>query len=233
MSSFFKRYLKETRQPPYAAALVFPFFFIYHAGIVLLDIGYINGADALIVRLLNAVSVHSLFGSALILVAFFAAWQLHTKASWKIKLKVLSLSFAESLALALVLLFIFGRLIPHFNMSLSPSGGNISNLVLYCGAGIYEELVFRVFLLGILIQFFRRIMHFKDNASAFFAAVLAALLFSAFHYLGPAGDAFTIGSFLQRMVGGLYFSLVFVMRGYGITAACHVFYDIAIGSFSG
>jgi membrane protease YdiL (CAAX protease family) len=224
-------YLKETRRPVYSAAIILPFLCIYHAGTFFLNTTYINGADALIIRILSALSVHSIFASALVLIAFFIFWQMHTRASWKIKGSMLSLYLLESVCFALLLIFGLGWLNTHILLSIAGEKRTLANLALYCGAGIYEELVFRGFLLGILLFIFRRTFPSKKVAVPVAASILAALIFAAFHYLGPAGDTFSFGSFLQRTIAGLYFSALFVTRGFGLTAASHAIYDIVIGIF--
>jgi membrane protease YdiL (CAAX protease family) len=206
-----------------------PFLYVYHAGTLILHTTYINGADALIIRILSALSVRSLFGSALILVLCFVIWQLRTRASWKIKPEMLWVLYLESLCFAFILLFSFGWITTHLSLSLSADHGGIANLVLYCGAGIYEELVFRAFLLGILIAVFDNFFHMKRTSAIATAVILGALLFSAFHYIGPSGDSFTVGSFLQRALGGLYFSVLYATRGFGVAAASHAIYDILVG----
>jgi hypothetical protein len=62
--------------------------------------------------------------------------------------------------------------------------------------------------------------------SGIFAALLAALAFSAFHYIGPYGDPFTLSSFLFRALAGLAFSALFLLRGFGIAAWTHALYDV-------
>ena len=221
-------YLKETQRPVYSAALILPFLAVYHTGTLILHTTYINGADALIIRILSSLSVHTMFGSVLVLLACFAIWQFRTRAKWKVKSGMLFLYFVESVCFALLLLFAFGWLNTHLSLALGKKGGGIGDLVLYCGAGIYEELVFRGFLLGILILVFRRMFAGKKSATVA-AAILAALLFSIFHYLGPSGDDFSLGSFVQRMLAGLYFSAIFIARGFGVTASAHAVYDIFVG----
>jgi membrane protease YdiL (CAAX protease family) len=231
MKSSFRKYLKETRRPIYSAALVLPFFLIYHIGSLFLQSTYINGADALITRLLSALSVHSMFASALLLLACFLIWQVRTRASWDINSRKLLALLAESLFFAMLLFFIFAYLpVP---LSRATAGiknpGALEKLVLYCGAGIYEELVFRGFLLGLLVLASTRLLGMKKARAAICSTLVAALLFSLFHYIGPAGDRFSWASFLQRTWGGLYFSVLFVTRGFGVTAAAHAFYDMLVG----
>jgi hypothetical protein len=222
-------YLKETRRPIYSAALVLPFLCIYHAGTLLLRTTYINGADALIIRILSSLSVNSMFGSVLVLACAFTIWQLKTHASWKIRFGVLLFSLIESLCLALVLLFAFGWAASHIRMSAGDSMSAFAKLVLYCGAGVYEELVFRAFLLSVLVAGFGLVFNLKKWTAATAAAIAGALLFALFHYIGPSGDTFSLGSFTQRSVAGLFFSVIYVTRGFGITAASHAIYDILVG----
>lgn len=230
MASKFGGYLKETRKPIYSAALLLPFFCIYHAGTLVLHTTYINGADAVIIRILSSFSVHSMFASALVLLLCFIIWQWRSRASWKIDPAKLFILFLESLCFALILVFFFGWLATHLSVASSQAKpGAIASLVLFCGAGIYEELVFRGFLLGLLILVFSSAFHMTKRKAAITAIVVGALLFSVFHYLGPAGDTFTLGSFMQRTIGGLYFSILFVTRGFGVTAASHALYDILVG----
>ena len=224
-----KGYLNETRRPIYSAAMVLPFMCVYHVGTIVFQTTYINGADALIIRILSSLSVHSMFGSALVLAAFFTIWQLRTKASWKLRWGTLFFCFVESICFALVLIFAFGWMTTHLSLAVPGKGSALSRIVLYCGAGIYEELVFRVFLIQALIAGFTMIFKMKKGAAAAASVIAGALLFSVFHYIGPAGDTFSLGSFTQRAVGGLYFSILYVTRGFGVTAASHAIYDILVG----
>ena len=77
--------------------------------------------------------------------------------------------------------------------------------------------------------FLRARRRMKRVPAAITAAMLAALIFSAFHYIGSTGDSFTLAGFLQRTFGGLFFSALFVTRGFGVTAASDALYDILAG----
>jgi hypothetical protein len=102
-----------------------------------------------------------------------------------------------------------------------------SQLVLSLGAGIYEELVFRVLLVsGILILATR--LGWTRAQAVTAAVLLSALIFSTFHYIGPLGDTFALPSFTFRAVAGVMFSGLYVARGFGITAWTHAIYDIGL-----
>ena len=232
-------YWKETKRPIYSAALILPFFLIYHGGILFLRTTYINGADALIMRILSSLSVNSIFASAFVLITSFVVWQVRTKAKWKLQAPKLTVLFFESLLCALALFFLLGWFSVYLAAWVTPPEafapkfrgihGRMMELVLYCGAGIYEELLFRGALLGGLLVLFRNVLRIKNTPAGIWAAVLASLLFSLFHYIGPTGDSFLIASFLQRFLAGIYFSALFIGRGFGVAAASHAMYDILVG----
>ena len=60
------------------------------------------------------------------------------------------------------------------------------------------------------------------------AAVLGALVFSGFHYVGQDADALTLQSFTFRALAGLFFSGLYLLRGFGIAAWTHALYDVML-----
>lgn len=101
-----------------------------------------------------------------------------------------------------------------------------TQLMISLGAGIYEELLFRVILVSGLAAVARVLFGLRPLSAGVFAAVLGALIFSLFHYIGPYGDTFTLASFTFRAIAGLVFSALYLVRGLGITAWCHALYDV-------
>jgi hypothetical protein len=99
--------------------------------------------------------------------------------------------------------------------------------ILYCGAGVYEELVFRVILLGLLSLVFNKLFHMESAYAAVWSVVAGAIIFSGFHHIG--GEPFFVGIFLQRVFAGLYFAAIYYNRSFGLAAASHAMYDILIG----
>ena len=103
-----------------------------------------------------------------------------------------------------------------------------TQLMVSLGAGIYEELLFRVVLVSGLALLARAVLGLGNLGAGVVAAVLGALGFSLFHYIGPLGDHFTMGSFTFRAVAGLLFSTLYLLRGFGITAWSHSLYDVFV-----
>jgi hypothetical protein len=140
--------------------------------------------------------------------------------------------FAESVALAVVvggvLRFATAALLHYFVLA-RPAGLDVpTELMVSLGAGIYEELLFRVILVGGLSLLATRVFGWKPRGAGVFAAVLSALLFSSFHYIGAYGDTLKMSSFVFRFLAGLVFSTLYLLRGFGITAWTHSLYDIIV-----
>lgn len=109
----------------------------------------------------------------------------------------------------------------------------MANIVTGVGAGIYEELVFRLILICVLMVLFQDVVGLSHQNAVVLSIMVSAALFSAHHYdfvwvdgrLGLNG-AFNWTEFGFRTIAGVYFAILFALRGFGITAGTHAFYDI-------
>ncbi|MDZ7659966.1 CPBP family intramembrane glutamic endopeptidase [Fodinibius sp.] len=103
----------------------------------------------------------------------------------------------------------------------------LQQLALSLGAGLYEELFFRVILVSALLFIFKKV--FAKQSVAFASAILlAAVIFSLVHYVGAFGDPFTFSSFLFRFLFGLALNAIYLWRGFGMAAWTHTIYDVMI-----
>ena len=103
-----------------------------------------------------------------------------------------------------------------------------TKLMIALGAGLYEELLFRVVLVSGLVWLARRALGLGPAASALAATVGGAVLFALAHHVGAYGEALTAPAFTFRMLAGLFFSGLYVLRGFGITAWTHALYDVMV-----
>ena len=108
----------------------------------------------------------------------------------------------------------------------------LANIVTGIGAGIYEELVFRLILICLLMLLFQDVLRFTHKNSIILSVLISAALFSAHHHVvfvdGQLGRTavFSWIEFGFRTIAGIYFAALFAIRGFGITAGTHAFYDI-------
>lgn len=108
----------------------------------------------------------------------------------------------------------------------------LTDIVTAIGAGIYEELVFRLILLILLMMLFQDLLNFTDSQAIVFSILISAILFSLHHHWLFIEGRFQIGEpfepirFLFRTLAGIYFAVLYAVRGFGIAAGTHAFYDI-------
>jgi membrane protease YdiL (CAAX protease family) len=108
----------------------------------------------------------------------------------------------------------------------------LANIVTGIGAGIYEELVFRLILICLLMLLFQDLLRLDHKNAIVLSVLISAALFSAHHHVDfftgrlNAIDPFDWTRFAFRTVAGIYFAFLFAIRGFGITAGTHAFYNI-------
>ena len=117
--------------------------------------------------------------------------------------------------------------------SVEPGGRSLlTNIVTGIGAGIYEELVFRLILICLLMMLFQDVLRVSRKNSIVLSVLISAALFSAHHHIDflsgqlSSTDPFDLTRFAFRTMAGVYFAGLFAIRGFGITAGTHAFYDI-------
>lgn len=233
------RYWEVSRAPRYSLTFALPLLLLYEALAIVVNqdliVGVRNGADVILKSLFVALAGTRgpvIFAGLLIVVAGGLVVR-DLRRHPGLEGRVFALMLAESAVLALLFGIVVGMLtaqllavLPRLAVGPFDDGGFVTGLMISLGAGLYEELLFRVLLVGALLVLARRGFGFTAVGAATFAVVVGALVFSAFHYIGPYGDPLELGSFLFRTIAGLAFSGLYVTRGFGITAWTHALYDV-------
>jgi hypothetical protein len=233
-------YRELSRSARYSLTFALPLLLLYEGLAVALNgqdgSGIRNGADVLLRSLAASVLgvrgpmvMGAVFALALVV---FAARDRRGKAPLRAGVFVAML--AESALLAVAFGFVVGVVTAQLLDALPPLAAGMQPdtmpwptvFMVSLGAGIYEELVFRVLLVSGLLLGARYVFGMGTVSATVFAVVAGALIFSAFHYIGPYGDPLELPSFVFRTVAGLAFSGLYVVRGFGITAWTHALYDV-------
>jgi hypothetical protein len=233
-------YWQASRAHRYSLVFALPLLVLYEALAAVLshapDGGVRNGADVLLrgafVRLAGPRGP-LLFAATLLGAAVWLIVRDMRAHGMRLRLSVFARMLAESVALALAFGTVVGAATAGLlgglaSLAVAPVGemGPWTRLMVSLGAGLYEELFFRVLLVSALALLARRLLGLRPVAAGVAATVLGALVFSAFHYIGPYGDPLELRSFVFRFIGGLAFSALYLLRGFGITAWTHALYDV-------
>ena len=233
---FFKRYFQSTHSLLYSYLISLPLLLLYE---ILIFIARPDSEQ--VVRISVDVWIKTLFSYfgqdvlslTLIFVALLGIFVLYRERN---KLSTLKGTYfmtmlIEASVYAFVLALIISMTVSSLLQIAAPdtiaSLSKLEQLALSLGAGLYEELFFRVILVSLLLLFLKLFIN-KKNVRYVLAIFVAAFLFSLVHYIGELGDPFTMGSFLFRFLFGLALNAIYILRGFGMAAWTHAIYDIMV-----
>jgi membrane protease YdiL (CAAX protease family) len=185
---------------------------------------------------------------ALLVIVILLAYQLVSGKRWWVSFTDILPMTLECILLAipLIVLSLFlhssavasnwsAQCVPAAAQSAAPAQAQpslLADIVTGIGAGIYEELLFRLILICLLMLLFQDVFGLGKNNSIVLAVLVSAALFGAHHHIDfltgrpNQTDFFDWWKFIFRTMAGVYFAMLFAIRGFGITAGTHAFYDI-------
>ncbi len=215
-------------------SLVFllPFVLFYELGSRRLEPSLADAASDRVVAFQLLRVFFELFGTtgrwmpALAVVAVLVGAQAASRESWRVRPRGVLWLYVESVAWALPLLAVcrLMRLIGHAG----GSAGLWPDLVLCVGAGVYEELVFRLILICVVVMIGADLLRLSPGWTTLAGVAISALLFAAHHHPPIGSEPFEAVRFGFRVAAGASLGLLFVYRGYGVAAGTHVVYNLAV-----
>lgn len=199
-------------------------------------------AERLLSSFFEVFGVGGLYLPGLLLVVVLLIWHLLTRDRWRVRFSVPTWMTVESVFWTMPLLVI-GQMV--FRLFQSPPQlvvpllageadsalGSLSKPALATiavGAGLYEELLFRLVGIAVIHAIAADLLRIKDGPAKAIAIFLSAAAFALYHdVMLPSGgiDPARLAIFV---LAGLYFGTIFVLRGFGIVVAVHALYDLAV-----
>ena len=234
-------YLDVTRTATYGFLAALPLFVLYEVGVILANRGPGQirvGADVwlkTLLALLGGTGWAALGG--VVLAIGLAVWWRERERRPPLVARYFGYLVAESLVYAVALAVLVGGAVgalfgswalPDLALAQIAQLPVGLQLALSIGAGLYEELVFRVLLVGGLFLLAHRVGGVDRTRAYVGAAIVGALIFSGVHHIGPLGDPFALSVFTFRFLFGLALNGVFLLRGFALAAWTHALYDVLV-----
>jgi hypothetical protein len=226
-------YMDDVHRPITCLIFLLPFIILYEVGIFYISYqaGEAQTGKVIAVELLERFL--ALFGASgyylpgLAIVVILLTWQVAIGENWRFSGQTVTGMWIESFMLAIPLLVLSHVANKHVIMAaFDKVSGNswLNELLLSVGAGLYEELLFRLILIILLNILLIDVMKVGEGPAIFTIVLISAVVFSLYHYLG--GERFDWNIFVFRTMAGGYLAGVFILRGFGITVGCHIMYNV-------
>jgi hypothetical protein len=239
-----KTYAHRTHWPLQCLLFVTPFLLFYQIAAAIHPwMTTPDQAPPHVVAFILLLKFFALFGAAgnilppLAVVAILLSWHLARKDKWLLDPPLYAGMAAESVLWAIpifVIALVLARhaaLFAHLPALQAPGGLPWqTEVVLSIGAGIYEELLFRLIAIILLNILFVDIFELKPQTAIPLILITSAVAFSAYHYLGT--ESFSSATFLFRTAMGIYLAGIFIYRGFGIVVGAHAVYDLLAVTFT-
>jgi hypothetical protein len=232
------RYWDITHRPLQCLVFLLPLILAYEVGMAVMHGRMSAGPRPTLAAQMLLEWFFSLFGATgyylpgLALIVVLLAWHVAARFPWRVSFHPLVGMAGESVLLAVPLLLL-NRWLPPLAGRLAGggpaphgAGAGFDNLLLSVGAGLYEELVFRLILISLLMLLFTDIFRIREVWAVALSVILSSVLFATHHYQPIGADSWSLPEFVFRTAAGAYLAAVFVLRGFGLAVGCHVFYDV-------
>jgi hypothetical protein len=225
-------YWRRSRSLSHSIVAVLPLLVVYQCGIVLRGQGQRALVEVWLAGAVRHVGITTASFMNIFLVAALIAALWRSERTGKFCPHVVFVMWAEATFFALALYY-SGVLVTDYLLNLprqflvagDMSGWLVTRIVLGLGAGVYEELLFRLGLIGLGGLALRRLTKWDLNLCFALMLLPSSLAFSYVHHIGPSGEPFTMNVFVYRAVCGVFLGLLFIVRGFGITAWTHSLYN--------
>ena len=233
-----KSQMLRRSDPLTSLLLVFPLFVVYQIGVLSMPSTY-NGADLItsqMLRLLHGnAGTYLLVNVALALGFLVLVLVLRRKNTFdpRLFLPVLFESAIYALTMGSLICFVMVDLLhidPKLAIACSAGPAQASpaaKLILSLGAGVHEELLFRLVMVGGGVWLFERALGLRRWLAVALAFAISSVLFSAAHHV-IGGEPFHVGAFTYRILCGLVFATIFQTRGFAVAVYTHALYDIYV-----
>ena len=219
-------YLEQSRSLVNSIVMLIPLLAVYETALFLANFKVMNRFDLLTPILPEYGFKGLLVFNALLFVAAVIAVVYLTKRR-KLDPAVLPGMLMEALAYALVLSTCAIMLLPRV-LTADPPSPSLVSLGLALGAGVYEELFFRLILLGMLYAWLTHTVRLQKSTALLSAFAVSSALFSLSHFHLPSLANFDFPLFAFRFIAGVVLGGIFLVRGLGVAAYTHAIYNVIV-----
>lgn len=173
-----------------------------------------------------------LYLGGIVMLVVLLAWHVLARERWRVEGSVLLLMAIEVLIWTVPLLLLSHLIAARPELTAAPTGPTFaqldlpSRMAISVGAGLYEELVFRMIIIAMVHTLLVDLGKASELTGSTIAVLVSAAAFTFYHQLRGPDGAISTRKVLFFSAAGLYFGTLFLLRGFGIVVGVHALYDI-------
>jgi len=162
----------------------------------------------------------------LAVVVILLATHLVSRQPWRVRGRSVGWMYVEAVGWAMPLIAV--NHVTRMAAGYLPEYSWVSQAAISVGAGVYEELVFRLILISVLVVVGADLLRFSQDTTLVAAVFISAVLFALHHHPPFGGEPFGAARFVFRSMAGVYLGAIFVFRGYGPAAGAHLAHNLIV-----
>ena len=245
-------YWSRTRSLSLSLLFVMPLLVIYEVGLLVLQPGSQNAVGAMVRVLFHWLDSGMAVFNVVVLLTLAVAWSRSQKQGgiqpgylvfvciesvfWGACMTIFGVVFvALGKSLPMSMGFMGLAAAPHAPHGYDPAVWHAAtSIVQSCGAGVYEELLFRLLLVTFFVWIFGKLLGRESGdesrtpfTAIFMGLMVSALLFALAHHIPPQ-DPPAMDAVIFRTVCGFFLGVVFLVRGLAVAVYTHTLFDVYV-----
>lgn len=238
-------YWRLSSRPLHALALLTPLVLVYELASLLYLTDLAHGqmrsirAKNLLADFMGEFGVAGLLAPGVAMLAVLLIWHMLTADKWQVRPLVLAGMVLES-ALWTLPLVVFGALLKQAVggaglAAMAPGGPQDllslpweARATISLGAGLYEELLFRLVAIALLHFAARDVLRLGEGFSRGLAIAGSAVAFALYHQVVLQNGGLNWPALGFYSTAGVFFGSLYLYRGFGVVVATHALYDLMV-----
>lgn len=223
---FLTDYVHLAKQPLHVLAFLAPLIVFYEFVALLWERRLRLEAERSISDLFGVFGLVGPHLPSILMVAVLVVWHCSIRERWRLRPAVLATMAGECVLWTLPLLVlgqVFFAALPAASVWGQQPPELVERLALAVGAGLFEELLFRLIVIAMVHALTVDLLGASDRAGWAWGVGVSALAFALAHHV-PGGGGWGLRAYYAA--AGLYLGVVFAARGLGVVVGVHVLYDV-------
>ncbi|MFH1422951.1 MAG: CPBP family intramembrane glutamic endopeptidase [Planctomycetota bacterium] len=233
-----KEYLKKSHDLLNSFVLVLPLLIFYQIGILYISNRGINGVDFLTIITWKLAGVKGLFIVNFVLNLMFLTGVIYLRNKQRFQtdyiLPIIIESMVYALTMGILIIFVLRHTLPMSSSTTIHIREPIVKILICIGAGVHEELVFRLILMSLIIWICVKPLQLSRAASIIIGILVSSAVFSLAHYYLGGEKYYTDGEWMRqyrliyRFLAGIIFAVIFKFRSFAVAVYTHTLYNFFV-----